>query len=165
MEGSRSEFLLRGPDDFVRLDNLCLELLQDFARWLRDEAGEPPERAGALARAADRYLRDFVVDCKETGPADEDPTLVRQYLGNWYIIHTLYPSHEEIDQILDALRRLYAYLEVRGILPPRTRKAVHRMLLDGAFFHERLEAFWALTPEGIDAWRAVDDYRLRRPRV
>jgi len=169
VEGSqgslRGEFLLKGSDDFVRLDNLCLDLLRDFARWLREEAGESAERAGALARAADRYLRDFVVDCKETGPADEDPTLVRQYVGNWYVIHTLYPTHEEIDLILEALRRLYAYLEVRGILPCRTREAVHQMLSDGAFFHERLEAFWALTPEGIDAWRAVDDYRPRRPRV
>ena len=162
----RARYLLQGPDDFVRLDTLCAELLQGFAAWLRGEGGGlPPEEAGALAHAADRYLRDFVVDCKETGPADEDPTLVRQYLANWYIIHTLYPTHEEIDRIIAALRRLYAYLARVGLVGEATRAAVERSLADAAFFHDRLESFWDLTPEGIDAWRSVDDYRPRRPQA
>ncbi|MDF1523322.1 MAG: hypothetical protein P1P87_10945, partial [Trueperaceae bacterium] len=53
-----------------------------------EEQREEPEGAGALAHAADRYLRDFVVDIRETGPADADPCLPRDYLANWYIIHT-----------------------------------------------------------------------------
>jgi len=162
----RALYLLRGPDDFLRLDTLCAELLQGFAAWLRGEGGGlAPREAGALAHAADRYLRDFVVDCKETGPADEDPSLVRQYLANWYIIHTLYPTHEEIDRILAALRRLYAYLAREGLVGEATRAAVERSLADPAFFHDRLEAFWDLTPEDIDAWRSVDDYRPRRPQA
>ncbi|RMG88085.1 MAG: hypothetical protein D6708_12060 [Candidatus Dadabacteria bacterium] len=155
-------FLLQGPDDFVRLDTLCADLLQEFAAWLRDEVGRSPLEAGALAHHADRYLRDFVVDCKETGPADEDPTLVRQYLGNWYIVNTLYPTHEEMDAIREALALLYRYLHERGIVGEAARRAAEAALADGGFFRDRLEAFWALTPEGIDPWRAQDDYRRRR---
>jgi len=156
---NRDELLLRGADDFVRLDTACAELLQEFAAWLRDEQGRAPLEAGTLAHQADRYLRDFVVDCKETGPADEDPTLVRQYLANWYIVHTLYPTHEEIDRIREALVLLYRFLMDRGVVGEATCRAAEAALAEAAYFHDRLETFWALTPEGIDPWRAQDDYR------
>lgn len=159
-----SEFTLRGPDDFVRLDRLCAGLSTEFFHWLQGDGGGalPPERATPLAHAADRYLRDFVVDCKETGPSDADPSLVRQYLGNWYVVCTLAPSHGEIDRIAEALRRLYAFLRERGLVSERTAGAVDAILGEPGFFHERLEAFWDLTPEKIGEWRAVDDYRSPR---
>ncbi|MHB8764230.1 MAG: hypothetical protein ACYDA8_07850 [Deferrisomatales bacterium] len=158
------DYTLRGPDDFVRLDQLCAELLQGFRDWLQTPAGgaAEPRHAGALAHAADRYLRDFVVDIAETGPADADPGLGRQYLGNWYIVHTLVPTHEQVDLILEALRRLYPYLEQVGVLTPGAARAGAEALADGGFFHDRLEAFWGLTPDDIAAWRAVADYRRRR---
>jgi hypothetical protein len=157
----RAAYSLRGLDDFLRLDQECARLLEEFARWLGTPAGGslPAGRAGVLAQAADRYLRDFVVDIKETGPDDEDPSLVRQYLGNWYVIHTLSPNHEEIDRIALALRSLYAFLEERQIAAPGTARAVARILQAPDFFHRRLEDFWELTPETIPAWRAVDEYR------
>lgn len=155
------EYTLRGPHDFVRLDRLCAELLGRFFQWLQsDETGKiPPEEAGLLAHAADRYLRDFVVDIKETGPADEDPTLGRQYVSNWYIIHTLSPSHAEIERILKALRHLYRFLARERIVSPEAARAARDNLGNEQFFHDRLEDFWELTPEAIPAWRAVDDYR------
>jgi hypothetical protein len=159
----RNEFLFRGPDDFVRLDNRCAELLRSFCEWMQKPAGggAAPEDAGLLAHAADRYLRDFVVDIQETGPADEDPTLVRQYLANWYIIHTLRPSREEIDRILEALIHLHKFLAREGIVTRDTARAVGELSGQRAFFHDRLEQFWNLTAESIPAWRAVDDYRRR----
>ncbi|WP_025323791.1 hypothetical protein [Deferrisoma camini] len=159
---NRDELLLRGADDFVRLDSLCSDLLQEFAAWLRDHQGRTPLEAGGLAHQADRYLRDFVVDCKETGPADEDPTLVRQYLANWYIVHTLYPTHDEIDRIREALVLLYRFLMDRGVVGEAACRAAEAALADAGYFHARLEAFWNLTPEEIDPWRAQDDYRRRR---
>jgi len=118
-----------------------------------------------LAYAADRYLRDFVVDIQETGPADGDPTLPRQYLGNWYIVHTLVPTHAEIDRIREALTRLYRFLEVRSLIPAETASAVATALADAAFFRDRLESFWDLEPDDILGWRSVDDYRVRRRRT
>ncbi|GAB4283636.1 MAG: hypothetical protein Kow0092_38380 [Deferrisomatales bacterium] len=161
----KDPFTLRGPDDFVRLDTLCAELLAAFFGWLQSpEGGElDPERASVLAHAADRYVRDFLVDIKETGPTDEDATLVSQYLANWYVIHTLTPSHEEVDLILEALDRLYDYLARRRLVSEGARAAVAVALSRGGFYHERLESFWDLTPEGIPEWRAVHDYRRPSP--
>ncbi|NTU59990.1 MAG: hypothetical protein HGA98_02900 [Deltaproteobacteria bacterium] len=161
MKGSETDFRLRGPDDFVRLDGLCAQLLGDFFQWLQapEGGGVEAQRASDLAHAADRYLRNFVVDIVETGPADSDPSLPRRYLGNWYILNTLEPSHEEVDRILVALRKLYAYLALRGVLPDAAAEAAAREADDGAHFHRRLDDFWALTPEGIGPWRRVDDYR------
>lgn len=159
-----SELLLQGPDDFLRLDGVCVGLLRGLFAWLQAPEGGsyPPEEASRLAHAADRFVRDFVVDIMETGPADADAGLPSRYLANWYIIHTLAPTHEEVDLIRAALERWYRFASDRGILPRASADAVAAALADGSFFHERLESFWDLTPEGIPAWRAVHDYR-RRP--
>lgn len=159
-----AEFSLAGPDDFLRLDGCCAELLRDFFTWLQgDEGGGLPlDAANAAAHAADRYLRDFVVDIQETGPTDADPTLPRRYLANWYIIHTLAPTHGEMDRIRDALTHLYRFLAVRRLVSQTAAEAAAACLAEASYFRERLESFWDLTPEAISAWRAVDDYR-RRP--
>jgi hypothetical protein len=159
-----SDFLLRGPDDFVRLDGLCAALLREFRDWLQgDEGGSSgAAAAGQLAHAADRYLRDFVVEFNETGPADHDAArLVRQYAGNWYVIHTLTPSHGELERILDALGQLYRFLGARCVVPPAVAEAASLAASRRDYFHRRLEDFWNLTPEGIPAWRGVDDYRRK----
>ena len=162
-----AEFALAGPDDFLRLDTRCQDLLRDFFAWLQEAEGGSlgPEEASPLAYAADRYLRDFVVDIQETGPADGDPTLPRQYLGNWYIIHTLVPTHEEMDRIREALTQLYRFLEERYLIPAETTTAVTAALTDAAFFRDRLESFWDLEPDEISGWRSVDDYRARPRRA
>ncbi|MFU8855631.1 MAG: hypothetical protein ACNA8S_01370 [Deferrisomatales bacterium] len=158
-----AEFFLAGPDDFLRLDGRCADLLRDFFEWLQGEEGGGlrAEEASALAHAADRYLRDFVVDILETGPADADPTLPRRYLGNWYIIHTLAPTHEEMERIRGALTRVYRFLPERGLLAQAAAAAAARNLADPEYFRARLEEFWDLTPDTVPTWRAVDDYRRR----
>jgi hypothetical protein len=162
-----AEFALAGPDDFLRLDMRCGELLRDFFAWLQTEEGGALEleTASQFAHAADRYLRDFVVDTLETGPTDADPTLPRQYLANWYIIHTLVPTHEEMDRIREALVRLYRFLAARSLLPEETAAAVASAMADAAFFRDRLEMFWGLEPDDISGWRSVDDYRYRRRSI
>ena len=153
-------YTLHGADDFVRLDGVCHELLREFVTWLQKEpVSLPPAEAGALTHCADRYLREFVVDIMETGPADADPSLVRSYLGNWYIVHTLEPTTQEMDRIIRALDLLYRFLPERGVLDGEAALRVRAQLQDPAFYHGRLEAFWNLTPDTIAPWLAVDDYR------
>jgi hypothetical protein len=166
VKGRKEEFVLQGAADFVRLDGLCAELLLEYFRWLQTEAGRrsSAREASALAHHADRYVRDFLVDFLESGPGDEEPRRVRQYLGNWYIVQTLTPTHEEIEGIRDALERLYAFLESMELVSGAARGAFREALSDGTLYHERLEGFWALTPEQIEPWRQVDDYRPDLPR-
>jgi hypothetical protein len=157
---SADPYALRDADDFVRLDGACHELLLEFVAWLQQgPTALPLAEAGALTHAVDRYLREFLVDILETGPSDADPSLVRRYLGNWYIIHTLEPSTEEIDQIARALDLLYRFLPERGIIDGAAARRIRSQLRDRSYYHRRLEAFWELTPGTIAPWRAVDDYR------
>jgi len=162
MTQDRNPYTLQNLGDFVRLDALCHQLLREFVVWLQEEQKLEPAQAGDMAHAADRYLRDFVVDIKETGPADADPTLVRQYLGNWYIIHTLEPTPEEIDHLAVSLLHLQRYLSARGILTPTAAAAAAEHLRETRFYHQRLAEFWELTPDEIAGWRGVDDYRRGR---
>lgn len=153
-------YTLHGTADLVRLDSACHGLLKQFVGWLQQAPHSlPASEAGELTHAADRYLRDFLVDILETGPADADPTLVRRYLANWYIIHTLEPTAREVDRILCALDLLYHFLAERGILDPAGAERVRSQLLDRDYYQRRLETFWELAPDTIAAWRAVDDYR------
>lgn len=146
----------------MRLDRACAELLKAFCAWLLtpDGGSRQPEEAGSLAHAADRYLRDFAVDIAETGPADAPAALPRRYLANWYIVHTLQPTHAEIDIIREALLRLQDYLAAQGLVGAEQAAAARESLADEAYFHRRLEEFWDLSPEGVLPWRSVDDYRL-----
>lgn len=153
-------YTLQGTADLVRLDGACHGLLKQFVGWLQQAPQDlPAGEAGELTHAADRYLRDFLVDILETGPADADPTLVRRYLGNWYIIHTLEPSTQEMDRITRTLDLLYHFLAERGILDPAGAQRVRFQLRNRDYYHQRLETFWELTPDTIAPWRAVDDYR------
>ena len=103
---------------FVELDNQCRELLGNFYEWMKAPhgAGLKEQEASDLAHAADRYLRDFVVDIKELPPTKSDISTVRQYLGNWYPINTLEPSHEEVDRISKALALFHGWAKSGDIL-------------------------------------------------
>jgi len=149
--------------DFLARDRRCAEMLRAFHGWLKTPEGGAlePLHAGAMAHAADRYLRDFLADIGEEEPEGSNLAWVRRYLGNWYIIHTLEPSAAEIDVIAEALTRLHDFAAKTRRIPASDAREVEEALADPSFFVARLDAFFALTPERISAWREVDDYRNR----
>lgn len=149
--------------DFVEPDNRGYELLQKFFAWLQapEGAGLEVQEASPLAHAADRYLRDFVVDILELPPEATDEETVRRYLANWYIVNTLTPTHEEVDLIARAISLLHRFAAIQGAIPSSRADAVVRLLEEPGFFHERLESFWALTPDDVVSWREVCDYRQK----
>jgi hypothetical protein len=150
-------------EEFIARDRYAAALLRRFFVWMTapEGGGLDPLTAGTFAHDADRYLRDFVVDLLEHPPERSGDGVVRSYLGNWYIIHTLEPSHAEIDRIAGALRLLHRWAAEAGVVSTETARKVEDALRDPSFFHDRLDAFWDLTPERIAAWRDVDDYRGR----
>lgn len=147
--------------DFFEMDTEAMELLGAFFEWLKAEDGEglPPAKASPLAHDADRYLRDFLVEFMEARPKATSALLVFSYLGNWYPVNTLEPSHGEIDRIADALSRLHRYLAAKGIIAYAAGVEVVELLARSEIFHDRLESFWALTPDQVEGWREVGEYR------
>lgn len=155
-------------DRFVALDHACQELLAIFFPWLSTPAGGgmTPEEASPLAHAADRYLRDFLVDILERPLETSDAGTVRSYLSNWYIIHTLTPTVEEVCLIARALGALHRFGAIKGVFAAPIAREVEALTADPAGFVARLEAFWAMRPEEVEDWRAVEDYRpLIAPEV
>jgi hypothetical protein len=145
--------------EFIELDNSAKEMLGAYYEWLQSDQGISPEEASPMAHAADRYLRDFVVDIMAVPPSETSPALVRAYLGNWYPIHTLTPTLEEVALIAKALELLHTQAALTGTIAKEHAEQTTKLLSDPAYFKKRLQEFWDLTPDAIDNWRQADDYR------
>lgn len=147
--------------EFFEMDSAAMETLGRFFKWLQTSEGGDHEAktASALSHDADRYAREFLIEVRETPIAGTGAAHVASYLGNWWIINTLTPTEEEQARIALALTALHRYLASEGMITGAASKEAEKILADSDRFKKRLEDFWELTPEGIDAWRAVDDYR------
>jgi len=157
----KGRYALQHLNDFMRLDAECAVLLKEFCSWLQTPEGgnSSPLEAGKLAHAADRYLRNFVVDIKETGPSDDNPALARQYLSNWLILNALAPSAEELEAAAASVKALYKYLCGKNIISESSLSGIIEEIPDAAYLSERLSQFEELRPENAVLWRSVDDYR------
>ncbi|PLX42270.1 MAG: hypothetical protein C0609_09845 [Deltaproteobacteria bacterium] len=146
---------------FAKMDKEAGALLVEYYEWLQSDPGKglSPETASPLAHAADRYLRDFLVDIMETPAKESSAMHVKTYIGNWYPINTLEPSHEEIDLIATSLALLHEWGEKTGKIIADKACDVSALLASAEYFHKRLEQFWALTPEEVTKWRGENDYR------
>lgn len=152
--------------EFFEMDSAAMETLGRFFKWLQTPQGGGVEarQASVLAHDADRYAREFLIEVRETPIAGTGAEHVASYLGNWWIINTLTPTVEEQARISLALAALHRYLASEGLITSAALKEAEKNLGDAGRFKKRLGDFWELTPEGIDAWRAVDDYR-RTPKL
>ncbi len=150
--------------DFVEKDNRCHEMLGEYFQWLQaPQGGElEPKRASDMGHAADRYLREYVVDIMELAPEALGPSLALSYLGNWYIVNTLIPSHEEVDLIAEALSRFHEWAAKEGVINPAIAEKVIAVLAEAERFHQRLEQFWELTPEEVEKWLMAEDYLMAK---
>jgi len=160
----KDKYALQHMNDFMRLDAECAALLKEFCRWLQTPEGgnASPLEAGKLAHAADCYLRNFVVDIKETGPSDGNPALARQYLSNWLILNALTPNAEELESASASVKALYKYLCGINIISESSLTEIIEEIPDAEYLSERLSQFEELTPESAVLWRSVDDYRNNR---
>lgn len=146
---------LKSFEGFVALDRQCENLLGEFYEWLKSPDGADllPEKASPLAHEADRYLRDYLVEIRELPPEATSAETAAFYLGNWYIVNTLTPTHDEVLKIARSLALLHRRFGELGIIPRETAEAAIKVLEDAGRFSIRLEEFWSLTPENAAIWR------------
>lgn len=140
--------------DEIRIDQLCVTLLQTFCRD-SIAAGIDPLRAGALARGADYFLREFVVDyCRNNIfllPAGQ----VRHFAGNWYIIKTLEPNRQELSEILQGVEAFYRYCHDHGKVTTTCYQDVLTACANLEYYGQRIEEFWAISADGYQSWDAA----------
>jgi hypothetical protein len=147
----REDFVLHSLDDDLRVDTLCGDLLQ---RWFADllESDLPPEEASALARSADYFLRDFVIDFRRGNILDEHPGFVRQFAATWYIVRNLEPNREELERHLAGVREFYRYAAQAGLVSPEFLAHVERECADIEYYSARIDSFWGITGDGYGSW-------------
>jgi len=147
----KSEFDIRTLDDEIRVDALCRDLLQRFYQYLLDKSMVPGE-ASLLASGADYYTRDFVIGAKQKNILDEQPGAVRQFAGNWYITNTLEPNMRELSAHLAGVKAFYGFLRESGLVSDQFLRIVEQECENGAYYRDRIEAFWSIRGDGYFAW-------------
>jgi hypothetical protein len=140
-------------EDFMRVDNLCGTLLLNFYEHLQTE-GLSPEQATELAKGADYFIRDFVVDFKALNLFDEQPGIVRQFAGNWYISNTLEPDIRQLGGHLQGIRSFYRFLHDRGLVSAGYLEIIENECSDLAYYEGRIETFWEIEGDGFIVWEA-----------
>lgn len=144
-------FLPGSLSDEIRIDQLIVTLLSTFCRD-QVSAGLDPLRAGALARGADYFLRDFVVDyCRDNLfflPAGQ----LRHFAGNWYIQKTIEPNCSELEELLAGVAAFYAYLAEHHLVTATTAQQVAAEALELPYYQRRIDAFWEISADGYQAW-------------
>jgi hypothetical protein len=138
-------------EDDLRVDRLCKELLRSFYGRLLTE-GLSPEEATALANGADYFIRDFVVDFKGLNLFAENPGIVRQFAGNWYIVNTLEPDIRQLARHLSGIKAFYSFLRDQQLIPDGFLKNIAKECDDLAFYESRINSFWEIKGDGYLAW-------------
>ena len=151
MDLRKGDFNLATLEDELRVDGLCRDLLMRFYEELT-ASGMPPAEATQLAGSADYYVREFVVDNRRRNLFAEQPGLVRQFAGNWYIVNTLEPNIAELGRHLGGVREFYRYLRRRGLIGEGFLQAMEAECADLDFYRQRIEAFWEISGDGYFAW-------------
>lgn len=146
-----SNYEARDLADEVRVDRNCAELLKVFRDDLI-ERGLPPIEAGELARGADYFLRDFVIDDRRRNLFHIGPREVRQFAGTWYIVRALEPNLKELSALLRGVAAFYAFAARNGAIAQETAEAIAGVCADEVYYAERIESFWAINGDGYDLW-------------
>jgi len=153
LEIDKDAFTPVAHEDFMRVDSLCSAILLNFYEHLQAE-GLSAEDATELAKGADYFIRDFVVDFKALNLFYELPGIVRQFAGNWYISNTLEPDIGQLGGHLQGIRAFYRFLHERGFISAAYLEAIENESSDLAYYERRIETFWEIEGDGFIAWEA-----------
>lgn len=150
--GFAAEHFLPGSlSDEIRIDQLIVSLLSTFCHD-SVAAGVDPLRAGAWARGADYFLRDFVVDHCRNNLFFLPPGQLRHFAGNWYIIKTIEPNRAELAEILEGVDAFYRYLLEHGRVTREYYTELATACQDLDYYAQRISDFWEIREGGYQGW-------------
>jgi len=147
----KKEFVPETLEDELRVDKLCGELLMRFYKESVG-AGLSEEAASGLAKAADYFIRDFVVSIKGRSIFEERAGIVRQFAGNWYIVNTMEPLAAEIEEYLAGIKAFYRFLHGHRLISLKFLQAIESECAQLDYYAGRVESFWDIKGDGYQAW-------------
>lgn len=139
------DFDIADWQDESRADSLCQTALQQFHRNLLDEQQCEPLEAGTLARAADYFLREFIIGDRQDNIFEIDPKRVRQFAGNWYIIKNMEPNMEELTDLLLGIDAFYSWSADSGLYDQQKQKDLRELCRMFDNYRDRIESFWDIS--------------------
>lgn len=148
-------FEIHDLDDEIRIDRLCVEILQKFAADQVENCGQTPLEAGSRARGADYFLREFVIAERRANLFKLAPAQVRQFAGHWYIVRNLEPNRAELEAVLAGVAAFYDYLARQGLYPADQAEALAALCAELDYYQQRIEDFWAIEGDGYADWQAA----------
>ena len=149
---SPETYIIKSLEDEIRADQNCKELLKDFLLNLLKDKSITPLEAGSIASGADYYLRDFMIDNRQTNIFEISPELVQSFAGNWYIINTLEPNMEELSSILTGISYFYSYCAKKKIILMTMAEKVIKGCNQHDYYRQRIENFHNLSGDDYFAW-------------
>ncbi len=152
-EFEQVDFDCVGPDDELRVDQLCQSLLERFYRHLQIN-GHTPQQASDLAYSADLYLRDYVVDFARQVVVRPQPGIVRKFAAAWYITHTLDPESAVLEAHLRGVAELYRFLHGMHLISSDELAFLLEEASDVDYYRRRVESFCAIQTDGYIIWAA-----------
>lgn len=149
---ARENFEIRNLQDEIRVDELCRRLLQHFRDDLLQIEKRPATEAGVLAHGADYFLREFIIPDRRENIFALRPGRVRQFAGNWYIVHNLEPNLAELNGLLQGIEAFFTWCCKTGKVSPETADTVRQECASLDYYRRRIDAFWAIEGDGYAAW-------------
>ncbi len=147
-------FNIASLEDEGRVDRLCHELLILFHADLVGSQETEPLLAGSMARGADYFLRDYMIDCQRRNIFHITPELLRSFGGYWYIINNIEPAMEELAPILSGVKQFYSYCHTNALISQEILTAISEVCNDHMYFRDRIESFFTLEDDGYMVWKS-----------
>ena len=150
---NKRDYEIRGLDDEIRVDSLCIDLLRHLYRDLTVQGGQSPHQAGESCHGADYFLREFLVADRRRNLFATKAADIRQFAGHWYIICTNEPNLTELRGILQGTEEFFRFLGRQGLITAGVVDEIAAQCRDLDYYQQRIDDFWAIEGDGYDAWR------------
>ena len=141
-------------EDEIRVDKQCKVLLQHYHHFLLENKDISPLQAGSHASGTDYFLRDFMIDNRRTNITAITAESIHGFAGNWYIINTLEPNMEELENILSGIDLFYRFCAEKSMLDPTLVGEVHQACSRIEYYRGRIESFHEISGDGYIVWKS-----------
>ncbi|MFO7764819.1 MAG: hypothetical protein R6V33_00150 [Pelovirga sp.] len=146
------DFTIADLQDEIRVDRFCQQLVSYFHRHLLDTGEAARLEAGSLARGADYFLRDFVIDSLRCNIFEISASQLRGFAGNWYIQHTLEPNMKELKTILRGVTLFYRFCAAKGWMNRSVSNEIESICTESDYFRYRIASYHDLSGDDYPAW-------------
>lgn len=149
---TQDHYCIKNLDDEIRADRLCQKLLKNYLQYLVNDLKMEALDAGTYARAADYFLRDYLIDQCRENIFSINSEHITAFAGNWYIVSTLEPNWVELESLLEGIQSFYSFCSDKKLIDPSTLDTVSVVCANRSYYQQRIESFYRLQDDEFFNW-------------